>query len=181
MESCCIFFCNLHIISFALRYHENSHGISKFKSFPTCSMTFILDNIHFLAHNKSWKFLWWFEIQTVCHFLYDFWVAWTIYILLGFKLDYLHFREPLFVFFLTFIFFFLQRNRGNLYGISKFKSFATWSYFSLELHVPTTVLLVLQYSILNSGKPLYLTFCNLRILSFALRYRENSHGILTFR
>ena len=68
-------------------------------------MTFILDNIHFLPHNKSWKFLWWFEIQTVCHFLYDFWAAWTNYILLGFKLDYLHFREPLFIFFLPFIFF----------------------------------------------------------------------------
>ena len=38
-------------------------------------------------------------------------------------------------FFLTFIFIFLQRNRGNLYGISKFKSFATWSSFSPELHV----------------------------------------------
>ena len=58
----------------------------------------------------------------------------------------------------------------------------TWSYFSLELHVPTNVILVLRYSISNSGKPLYLTFCNLCILSFALvRYCENSHGILTFR
>ena len=141
-------------------------------------MTFNLDNTHFLPHNKSWKFLWYFEIQTVCHFLYDFLVAQTNYILLGFKLDCLHFGEPpVLDFFLTFIFFFLQRNRGNLYGISKFKSFATWSSFSLELHVPTNVILVLGYSILNSGKPLYLTFCNLHILSFALRYRENSHGI----
>ena len=82
-------------------------------------------------------------------------------------------------FFLTLIFIFLQRNRGNLYGISKFKSFATWSYFSPKLHVPTNVILVLRYSISNFGKPLYLTFCNLRILSFALRYHENSHGILT--
>ena len=144
-------------------------------------MTFNLDNTHFLPHNKSWKFLWYFEIQTVCHFLYDFLVARTNYVLLGFNLDCLHFREPLFVFFLTFIYFFLQRNRGNLYGISKFKSFATWSSFSLELHVPTNVILVLRYSILNSVKPLYLTFCNLRILSFALRYRENSHEISTFR
>ena len=144
-------------------------------------MTFNLDNTHFLPHNKSWKFLWYFEIQTVCHFLYDFLVARTNSILLGFKLDYLHFGEPLLVFLLTFIFFFPQRNRGNLYGISKFKSFATWSSSSLELHVPTNVILVLRYSILNSRKPLYLTFCNLRILSFALRYRENSHGISTFR
>ena len=87
----------------------------------------------------------------------------------------------MFVFFLNFIFFFLQRNRGSLYGISKFKSFATWSSFSLELHVPTNVILVLCYSILNSGKQLYLTFCNLRTLSSALRYCENSHGISTFR
>ena len=57
------------------------------------------------------------------------------------------------------------------------KYFATSSSFSLEFHVPTTIILVLRYSILNSGKPLYLTFCNLRILSFALRYRENSHEI----
>ena len=149
---------------------------------PTISLTFNLNNTQiFLPHNKSSKFLWYFEIQTVCHFHYDFWVAWTNYILLGFKLDCLHFGEPLFVFFLTFIFFFRQRNRGSLYGISKFKSFATWPSFSLELHIPTTVILVLCYSILNSGKPLYLTFCNLRILSFALRYRENCHGILTFR
>ena len=144
-------------------------------------MTFNLDNTHFLPHNKSWKFLWYFEIQTVCHFLYDFWVARTNYILLGLKLDCLHFGELLFVLFLTFIFFFLQRNRGNLYGISKFKSFATWSSFALELHVSTNVILVLRYSILNSGKPLYLTFCNLCILSIALRYCENSHGISTFR
>ena len=155
--------------------------MSKFKSFATYSMTFNLDNTHFLPHNKSWEFLWYLEIQTVCHFLYDFWVARTNYILLGFKLDCLHFGEALFVFFLTFIFFFLQRNRGNLYEISKFISFATWSPFSLELHVPTTVMLVLRYNILNSGKPLYLTFCNLRILHFAHRYRENSHGIWTFR
>ena len=53
--------------------------------------------------------------------------------------------------------------------------------FLFELHVPTNVILVLRYSILNSGKPLYLIFCNLHILSFALRYRENSHGILTFK
>ena len=51
----------------------------------------------------------------------------------------------------------------------------------LELHVPTNVILVLRYSILNSGKPLNLTFSNLRILSFALRYCENCHGISTFR
>ena len=168
-------------MSFALRYCENSHGISIFKSFATYSKNFSLDNIHFLPHNKSWKFLWYFEIQTVCHFLYDFLGAWTNYILSSFKLDCLYFGELLLVFFVTFIFIFLQRNRGNLYGISKFKSFATWSYFSLELHVPTNVILVLRYGILNSGKPLYLTFCNLRILSFALRYRENCHGISTFR
>ena len=94
------FFCTLHILSFALRYRENSHGISKFKSSATYSMTFNLDNTHFLPHNKSWKFLWYFEIQTVCHFLYDFWVAQTNYILLGFKLDCLHFGEPMFVFIL---------------------------------------------------------------------------------
>ena len=80
-------------------------------------------------------------------------------------------------FFLTFILIFLQRDRGNLYGISKFKSFATWSSFSPELHVSSNVILVLCYGISNFGQPLYLTFCNLRILSFALRYRENSHGI----
>ena len=84
-------FCNLHILSFALRYRENSHGISKFKSFATSSMTFNLDNTHFLPHNKSWKFLWYSEIQSVYHFLYDFWVARTTYILLGFKLICLHF------------------------------------------------------------------------------------------
>ena len=47
-------------------------------------------------------------------------------------------------FFLTFIFFSLQQNRGNLYGISNFISFAMWSDFSSELHVPTTVILVLR-------------------------------------
>ena len=71
-------------------------------------------------------------------------------------------------FFLTLIFIFLQRTRGNLYGISKFKSFATWSSFSPKLRVPTNVILVLCYGISNSGQLLYLTFCNLRILSFAL-------------
>ena len=168
-------------MSFALRYRENSHGIPIFKSFPTYSMNFSLDNIHFLPHSKSWKFLWYFEIQTVCHFLYDFLGAWTNYILSCFKLDRLHFGELLLVFFVTFIFFFLQRNRGIIYGISKFKSFAIWSYFFLELHVPTNVIFVLRYSILNSGKLLKFTFCNLRILSSALRYCENCHGILTFR
>ena len=45
-------FCNLHIISFAVRYHENSHGISKFKSFGTYSTTFNLDNIHFFLQKN---------------------------------------------------------------------------------------------------------------------------------
>ena len=47
-----VYFCNLHIISFAVRYRENSHGISKFKSFGTYSMTFNLDNKHFFSTNK---------------------------------------------------------------------------------------------------------------------------------
>ena len=53
-------------------FRENSHGISKIKSFATYSMTFNLDSIHFLPHNKSWKLFWYFEIQTVLNFLYDF-------------------------------------------------------------------------------------------------------------
>ena len=76
-------------------FRENSHGISKIKSFATYSMTFNLDNIHFLPHNKSWKFFWYFEIQTVLNFLYDYLVARTNYILSGFKLHCLHFEEPM--------------------------------------------------------------------------------------
>ena len=37
----------LHIISFAVRYREISHRISKFKPFGTYIMTFNLDNRHF--------------------------------------------------------------------------------------------------------------------------------------
>ena len=47
-----VYFCNLHIISFAVRYRENSHGISKFKSFGTYSMTFNLDNRHFFLQTN---------------------------------------------------------------------------------------------------------------------------------
>ena len=54
-------------------------------------------------------------------------------------------------FFLTFILIFLQRDRRHLYGISKFKLFATWSSFSRELHVSSNVILVLCYGISNSG------------------------------
>ena len=39
-------------MSFALRYRGNSHGISKFKSFATYSMTFNLDNIHFFPQKN---------------------------------------------------------------------------------------------------------------------------------
>ena len=59
-------------------------------------------------------------------------------------------------------------------------SFATWSSFSFALHVPSTVILDLRYNISNFGKPLYLTFHNVCILSFAVRQRENSQGISTF-
>ena len=62
-------FCNLHIIYFAIRYCENSHGISKYTSFRTYRMTLKLHNRHF----------------------------------------------------------FPQTNRGNSYGILKFKPFATCS------------------------------------------------------
>ena len=130
MGTSCSISCNPHILSFALRYHENSHAISKFKSFATYSMTFNLHNIHFLPHNKSWKFLWYFEIQPVSNFLYDFLVSWTNYGFSSFYLHCLHFGEPLYGFFFSLIFIFLLRNRENLYGISKFKSFATWSSFS---------------------------------------------------
>ena len=130
---------------------------------------------------------------------------------------------------LPFIFIFLLRKRENLYGISKFKSFATWSsflpmlryfkfwaavvpYFLLPLYfvlctkisckfawnfdIPIICNLVLfffdgtyQFILFwfyvkpfsNYGNPLQFIFWNLRMLSFALRYRENSHGILTFR
>ena len=47
-------------------------------------------------------------------------------------------------FFFPLIFIFLLRNQENLYGISKFISFATWSYFSSELHIPMNVILVLR-------------------------------------
>ena len=42
-----LIFCNLHILCYAPRYRENSHGMSKFKSFATYSMTFNLDNTCF--------------------------------------------------------------------------------------------------------------------------------------
>ena len=71
--------------------------------------------------------------------------------------------------FFSLIFIFLLRNRENLYGISKFKSFATWSSFSPYVTV---------FQILGTRYSFF--FPNLCILSFALRYRENSHGILTF-
>ena len=134
-------------------------------------MTFNLHNIHFLPHNKLWKFLWYFEIQTVSNILYDFLVSQTNYSFFGFKLHCLHSGEPLYVLFIfSFIFIFLLRNRENLYGISKFKSFATWS--SLSPYV--TVFQIL-------GSRCTLLFVTFVFLSFALRYRANSHGILTFR
>ena len=85
------------------------------------------------------------------------------------------------MFFFPLIFIFLLRNRENLYGISKFISFATWSYFSSELHVPTTVILVLRYSISNSGSRCSLffvtfVFCPLQVL----KYCEKSHRFLKF-
>ena len=45
-------FCNLHIISFAVRYRENSHGISIFKSFGTYRVTFNLHNRHFFTQTN---------------------------------------------------------------------------------------------------------------------------------
>ena len=54
-------------------------------------------------------------------------------------------------------------------------------YFKIQIICNVVLFFSLCYGISNSGQPLYLTFCYLCILSFALRYRANSHGISTFR
>ena len=195
-------------------------------------MTFNLHTVHFLTHNKLWKFLWYFEIHTDSNFLYDFLVSRTTYNFSGFKLHCLHSKEPLYVFFFSLIFISLLRDRENLYGISKFKSFATWSsfspyvtllryfkfwaaavsYFLLPLYFVLCTKRLCKFSwnfdihrirnlvlfffsgtyqltlfwfyvkpISHYGNPLYFISSNLCRLSFALRYRENSHGISTFR
>ena len=68
-----------------------------------------LHNIrHSFPTNKSWKFLCYVEIQTIRNLLYDFLIPRTNYIFFGFKLNYLHFGKPLYVFFFSLIFLFLQ-------------------------------------------------------------------------
>ena len=84
-------------------------------------------------------------------------------------------------FLFSLIFISLLRNWENLYGISKFISFATWSYFSLELHVPTNVIwfYVRIFQILGSRYSLFFVtfvFCPLQVL----KYCEKSHRVLKF-
>ena len=178
----------------------NSYGILKFIPIPTSSMIF-----------------WFHEPLTVSLVL-----NYTIYTL----------RSRCMFFFFSLIFISLLRDRENLYGISKFKSFATWSsfspyvtllryfkfwaaavsYFLLPLYFVLCTKRLCKFSwnfdihrirnlvlfffsgtyqltlfwfyvkpISHYGNPLYFISSNLRRLSFALRYRENSHGISTFR
>ena len=114
------------------------------KSFATYSMTFDLDNIHFLPHYKSWKFPLYFEIQTVFNFLYDFLIARTNYIRSRFKLHCLYFGEPLFVFFLNLRISFPTKKSWKSSWNFKIQIICSVVHSIPELHVPTNVILVLR-------------------------------------
>ena len=72
--------------------------------------------------------------------------------------------------FFSFIFIFLLRNRE-----------ISLRNFKIQIICNVVLFFSLCYGISNFGHPLYLSFCYLCILSVALRYHANSHGILTFR